>query len=124
MCKKCEKTIQLEGYEYKQCEHGYCYQHDPKWEKDCSCWDYEYVPLTNAGLWTWFKKTLNNECYHSGLIVGLFSTVRYYIRDKHHCGIKTNRWEKHRVWKCVRCGRVKKELVDIVSECLCCGYRK
>ena len=72
MCENNEKTVQLEGYTHKQCEHGFCYQHNPDW----SILKFETVPGTKQDVWRWFKKNLKRDIYHSGsFIVGLLMSI-------------------------------------------------
>ncbi|MCK9351522.1 MAG: hypothetical protein WCT49_04265 [Candidatus Paceibacterota bacterium] len=116
MCEKSEKTIQLEGYEYKQCEHGYCYQHGPEWDYSA-----EIIPATKQGVWRGFKRAWLEG--PSGLIKSLFIVTKRYYKAKHHCGGQTEAFEHYRIIKCKKCGRLVKEFSYIEYRCKCCGYK-
>jgi hypothetical protein len=121
MCEKREKTIQLEGYEHKQCEHGYCYQHNPDWEAPFS---FVNEPATKRDIWRWFKNSLDYDCTHyGGVVMGIYVSFNRYWKIRRHCGQKTKLWAQYRTSHCKKCGRPVKELMKIIADCACCGYR-
>ena len=119
MCEKNEKTVQLEGYKFKQCEHGYCYRHEPSW--DCP-YLFDEVPITTRGILRWIKNYSYEKCKQHGFIIGLFETFKRYRQMKYHCGKRTKWTEQYGTVRCKHCGRSKRKFVGVKARCSCCDY--
>jgi len=129
MCENSEKTVQLEGYTHRQCEHGYCWKHSPEWGSDAVR---EEHLATKQEIWRWFWQWfwhfLTERGGRGGFVVSLYHTIAYYHQRRYHCDqkmilmveIATNNY------KCQKCGRLIKhegKMISIKSYCPCCGYR-
>ena len=122
MCEKREKTIQLEGYEYKQCEHGYCYQHSPEYKS--SGWKTEERPVTKRDLWIYFWRNFYGYATNGGFFMPLYRTIKHYRNMRYHCGHKMILIAVVSTNNCKKCGRLMSfaENFRIISRCACCGY--
>lgn len=84
---------------HKQCDHGNCLNHNPKWERVGE-------PYTQSNPSSYLKRTIFLD--------------RWVHR---HCGMAMQRVSRHAVQQCKLCGRKEEFLIDeLAALCRCCGY--